>query len=144
DDYNSSEEYLPPGNESESEYSDGNSVENGVDLENSEWNFDINTEPEFVDFTGIPGLRCNVPNSEPFIVGTLRKNRKDNPKEILNSKLKNGEVIKWRDTRDVSMISSKHKLDFENVVDKFGRSKFKPNMVVDYNTKMSGIDKVAK
>lgn len=66
DDYNSSEEYLPPGNESESEYSDGNSVENGVDLENSEWNFDINTEPEFVDFTGIPGLRCNVPNSEPF------------------------------------------------------------------------------
>jgi len=26
------------------------------------------------------------------VVGTLRKNRKDNPKEILNSKLKNGEV----------------------------------------------------
>ncbi|KAE9541313.1 hypothetical protein AGLY_004558 [Aphis glycines] len=62
DDYNSSEEYLPPGNEFKSEHSDDNSVENGIDLENSEWNFDINTEPEFVDFTGIPGLRCNVPN----------------------------------------------------------------------------------
>lgn len=66
DDYSSSDENLPPGNESESEHSDGNSVENGIDLENSEWNFNINTELEFVDFTGIPGLRCNVPNSEPF------------------------------------------------------------------------------
>jgi hypothetical protein len=64
------------------------------------------------------------------VVGTLRKNRKDNPKEVFNSKLKIGEVshaqkgnihvIKWRDTIDVSMISSKYKLDFENVVDKFG------------------------
>ncbi|XP_025407126.1 piggyBac transposable element-derived protein 4-like, partial [Sipha flava] len=337
DDYSSSEEYLPPGNESESEHSDGNSVENGIDFENSEWNFDINTEPEFVDFTGIPGLRWHdidvdelkkllglsivmgylkfpslgtywskfeldfhpifektmsrhryelilrflcfydprsadtsdrlhkienvtkhvinniqtkyypkqnlsldesmmlwrgrlsfrqyIPskahkygikfyelcssdgfllnfiiykgkgtvidengvtfgivtklmqnylgkghtlymdnfynsvqlvqhlyNNKITVVGTLRKNRKDNPKEVLNSKLNKGEVshaqkgnihvIKWRNMRDVSMISSKHKLDFENVIDKFGRSKFKPNMVVDYNSKMSGIDRI--
>jgi hypothetical protein len=85
------------------------------------------------------------------VVGTLRKNRKDNPKEVFNSKLKKGEVShaqkgnihvkKWRGTRDVSMISSKHKLDFENVVDQFRQSKLKPNMVVDYNTKMFGIDR---
>jgi hypothetical protein len=42
------------------------SMENFIDLDNSEWNFDINAEPEFVDFTGTPGLRCNVPNSESF------------------------------------------------------------------------------
>lgn len=66
EDYSSYEEYLPPGNESESELSDSIFVENDIDLENSEWNFNINTEPEFVEFTEIPGLQCNVPNSEPF------------------------------------------------------------------------------
>jgi len=43
--------------------------------------------------------------------------------------------------RDVCMISSKHKLDFDNVIDIFGRSKLKLKMVVDYSTKMSGIDR---
>jgi len=36
EDYCSTEEYLPLGNESESELSDGISVENDIDLENSE------------------------------------------------------------------------------------------------------------
>jgi dihydropteroate synthase len=42
EDYSSSEAYLPPGNQSESEHSDTISVENDIDLENSKWNFDIN------------------------------------------------------------------------------------------------------
>lgn len=39
------------------------------------------------------------------------------------------------------MISTKHNLGFENVIDKFGRQKFKPTVVVDYNNHMSGIDR---
>lgn len=39
------------------------------------------------------------------------------------------------------MISTKHNLGFENVIDKFGRQKFKPTVIVDYNNHMSGIDR---
>lgn len=53
------------------------------------------------------------------IVGTLRANKKDIPKEVMLAKLKRGEVIsmedengivvlKWKDTRDVRMLSTKH------------------------------------
>ncbi|XP_029348597.1 piggyBac transposable element-derived protein 4-like, partial [Acyrthosiphon pisum] len=55
------------------------------------------------------------------LVGTLRKNRKRIPKEIVTTKLKRGEmiakqnglgvtVLKWKDRRDVLMISTKHGL----------------------------------
>lgn len=85
------------------------------------------------------------------VVGTLRKNRKENPKEIMNANLKKGEeihaengnihVLKWWDKRDVLMVSTKHNLHFTSVIDKFGRSKFKPTMVSDYNNNISGIDR---
>jgi hypothetical protein len=39
------------------------------------------------------------------------------------------------------MISTKHNFGFENVTDKFGRQKFKPTVIVDYNNHMSGIDR---
>ena len=53
------------------------------------------------------------------VVETLRANKKDIPKEDLNAKLKRGEmiakedengivVLKWRDTRDVRILSTKH------------------------------------
>ena len=53
------------------------------------------------------------------VVGTLRSNKKDVPKEVMLAKLKRGEVIskedengvvvlKWKDTRDVQMLSTKH------------------------------------
>lgn len=39
------------------------------------------------------------------------------------------------------MISIKHNLNFENVIDKFSRQKFKPTVIVVYNNYMSGIDR---
>lgn len=42
------------------------------------------------------------------------------------------------------LISTKHNLGFENVTDKFGRQKFKPTVIVDYNNHMSGIDRADK
>jgi len=84
------------------------------------------------------------------IVGIWRKNRKENPKEIINANFKKGEavyaengninVLKWRDKRDIFMVSTKHNLNFISVIDKFGRRKFKPTMVFDYNNNMTGID----
>lgn len=88
--------------------------------------------------------------NKTHVVGTLRKNRKENP-SITVEKLKKGEAVhaqknnihvtKWVDKRVVCMISTKHNLDFENVIDKFGRQKYKPTVVVDYNNHMSGIDR---
>ena len=56
---------------------------------------------------------------ETHVVGTLRANKKDVPKEVLKAKLRRGEmiakedqdgivVLKWRDTRDVRILSTKH------------------------------------
>lgn len=75
-------------------------------------------------------------------MGTLRKNRKENSKgEAIHAENGNIHVIKWRNKRDVFMVSTKHNLHFTSVTDKFGRSKFKPTIVFDYNNNMSGIDR---
>ncbi|XP_050518285.1 piggyBac transposable element-derived protein 4-like [Diabrotica virgifera virgifera] len=82
------------------------------------------------------------------LVGTLRKNRKGIPKEILSTKLKKGEIIgrqkdgivlfKWKDKRDVLMLTTKHD---ETLVEVPGRiNKFKPKAVVDYNKAKTFID----
>lgn len=53
------------------------------------------------------------------VVGTVRANKKNMPTEVLQAKLKRGEmvsredengivILKWRDTRDVRLLSTKH------------------------------------
>lgn len=83
------------------------------------------------------------------LVGTLRKNRKGIPKEVLIAKLKKGEIIgmqkngiaifKWMDKRDVLMLTTKHQA---NLVEVPGRveGKTKPEAVLDYNNAKSFID----
>jgi len=90
----------------------------------------------------------NYYNSIP-LTKYLLENKTSN--EVMNANLKKGEaihaengnihVIKWRDKRDVFIVSTKHNLDFTSVINKFGKSKFKPAMVFDYNNNMSGIDR---
>lgn len=71
-----------------------------------------------------------------FITGTLRANRKGNPKEI-TTKLKVGEcigkftnegicVMKWRDRREVLAISSEHSNELIEVSNRRGEQKLKP------------------
>ena len=86
-----------------------------------------------------------------YICGTLRSDRKGNSKEVVSKKLKKGEVewkrrgtvvvSKWKDKRDVLTISNKHKLKLVSVKNKRGDVRMKPNIVRDYNTGMSGIDR---
>lgn len=55
------------------------------------------------------------------LIGTLRKNRIGNPKEVTMAKLKRSEIIgrenssivisKWKDKREVLMLSTKHGLE---------------------------------
>lgn len=85
------------------------------------------------------------------VVGTLRNNRKGNPTEVIGKKLKKGEYIwkrrenivvgKWRDKRDVLVISTCHKFELTPVANRNGNEKMKPNIVADYNQFMSGVDR---
>ena len=71
--------------------------------------------------------------------------------EVTKSKPKKGEVIsrsregivvsKWKDKRDVLMISNMHELKMVEVANKRGEKKMKPNMVRDYNSGMLGVDR---
>lgn len=84
------------------------------------------------------------------LVGTLRANRKLNPKHVIDKKLKVGETIasesntgvvvqKWKDKRDVLTLSTKHTDEMKTVTFK-RREILKPTAVLDYNQNKSFID----
>lgn len=83
--------------------------------------------------------------------GTLRANRKNNPKKVMASKLKRGEhiwqrrgnvyVSKWKDKRDVLVITTLTHPRLVTTKNKFGKEYLKPEEVVTYNDHMSGIDR---
>lgn len=85
------------------------------------------------------------------LLGTLRANRKGNPKQVITKKLKKGEVIarendqgiivlKWKDKRDVLMISTTHDAEMVEIERKNGQKVKKPKMIVDYNHGKTPID----
>ncbi|XP_065370768.1 piggyBac transposable element-derived protein 4-like [Calliphora vicina] len=77
--------------------------------------------------------------------GTLRFNRKPNPKCITTKKLKNGEMIwrrtgnvyvtKWKDKRDVLSITTAHHPCLIEVSNRRGQKQMKPIDVVAYNAR---------
>lgn len=96
------------------------------------------------------GLVKRLTNRSTYICGTLRFDRKENPKEVVSKKLKKGEhawkrsesvvVCKWKDKRDVLTISNMHRVEMINVVNRRQQMSIKPNIVQDYNDGMSGVD----
>jgi len=80
-------------------------------------------------------------------VGTLKFNRNNVPKEMKNEKLEKGEIIarlsgpvtvlKWRDIRNVTMVSKYQSADTQIVSNK-GKETEKPLCVIDYNYNMGG------
>ncbi|XP_022181582.1 piggyBac transposable element-derived protein 4-like [Myzus persicae] len=89
---------------------------------------------------------------QTYCTGTLRMNRKNNPKEITSKKLKTGEliskytndgicVLKWKDKRKVLGLSTEWKADLENVKNRKGDEKEKPVPIINYNKFMSGVDR---
>jgi len=82
-------------------------------------------------------------------VGTLKLNRKNVPKEVKDKKLEKGEkiarhsgpvtVLKWRDKRDITMVSTYHNADTQRVSNK-GKETEKPLCMIEYNHNMGGVD----
>lgn len=84
------------------------------------------------------------------LLGTLRSNRKGNPKTVINKRLKKGEliakqsengitVLKWCDKRDILVLSTLHGDETESV-NRFSGNVNKPRAIIDYNAGKSSID----
>ncbi|XP_017759329.1 PREDICTED: piggyBac transposable element-derived protein 4-like [Eufriesea mexicana] len=82
------------------------------------------------------------------VIGTVRSNRKNMPKDLCSVKLKRGEYVirscnrvlalKWRDKRDVYMMSTKH--ETAEMTSQGSKRTLKPNCITEYNKGMNGID----
>ncbi|XP_050516259.1 piggyBac transposable element-derived protein 4-like [Diabrotica virgifera virgifera] len=85
-----------------------------------------------------------------FCTGTLRKDRKGCPKNVVDAKLKKGQtksmylnnvmVGKWRDKRDIIYISTEYKNEMVTVRNRRGDEKIKPLPIIQYNKYMGGVD----
>jgi len=81
--------------------------------------------------------------------GTLKLNGKNIPKEVKDKKLEKGKIIarysgpvrvlKWREKRNVTVVSTYHSADTQRVSNK-GTETEKPLCVIDYNHKKGGVD----
>jgi len=82
-------------------------------------------------------------------VGTLKLNRKTIPKEVKHKKVEKEEIIarhsgpvtvvKWRDKRDVTVVSTYHNADTQRVSNK-GKETEEPLCVTDYDHNMGGVN----
>ncbi|XP_037032190.1 piggyBac transposable element-derived protein 4-like [Bradysia coprophila] len=101
-------------------------------------------------YNSVP-LTKTLTSKSTYLCGTLRSNRKENPKEVVKQKLMRGElsylrsdsviVCKWRDKRDVLTISNMHEVELVDVPNRNGKISTKPNIIRDYNLGMGGIDR---
>ncbi|KAI4476280.1 PREDICTED: piggyBac transposable element-derived protein 4-like isoform X1 [Polistes canadensis] len=101
-------------------------------------------------------LAIRLLNFKTHIVGTVRHNKNFMPRDVRLHRLKRGEIIsrednngivvlKWRDVRDVCILSSIHAPVMVPIADSSILSnsppKMKPLAVIAYNTGRSGIDR---
>lgn len=94
-----------------------------------------------------PQLADILVNNITDVYGTVQLKRKDMP----SLKLKKGEIVgyqrgkvtamKWKDKKDISLLSTIHSLEIVDT-EKRGEIKKKPKCVVDYNDTMGGVDRV--
>ncbi|XP_045765134.1 piggyBac transposable element-derived protein 4-like [Maniola jurtina] len=89
-------------------------------------------------------------DQETHLVGTIRKNRRQLPKDVVTAKLRKGDfaaaesfdgitMMKWKDKRDVYVLSTKHSIQFHDI-NKRGKIVSKPKIVVDYNKVKGAVD----
>jgi hypothetical protein len=102
------------------------------------------------NFYNSVGLTQDLLVNKTYCTGTLRANRKGNPQDVLSKKLKKGEVVtrytddgicvfKWKDKRDVTMISSEFDSKLVEIQTKRG-PRIKPEAISKYNIFMRGVD----
>ena len=86
-----------------------------------------------------------------YITGTLRPDRKQNLPQEIGEKLQEGEMVftshgdisvsRWKDKRDVRVISNAHVPTMMDPVNRHGKSKGYPKVVYIYTNHMLGIDR---
>lgn len=95
-------------------------------------------------------LAHKLMSEKTYLLGTLRSNRKKNPRNVLEKKLKKGEhcaeesntgvfVEKWKDKRDILMLNTKFVPEMVTLRKRSGEIQ-KPKSVVEYNKHKSYID----
>jgi hypothetical protein len=88
--------------------------------------------------------------NKTHLVGTLRRNRKNNPKEVVDEKLETGQTVaresntgivvqKWKDKRDVIILSTRH-TDEMKTIQRRSSTVLKPCSILDYNKWKTFID----
>ena len=101
-------------------------------------------------YTSVELVRCLTAN-QTDVIGTLRMNRRGLPKELSSIKLNNGEcvnaydqhgimVTRWKDSRDVHLISTCVDGNTWVKVKRAGKEKDIPLVVQTYNLNMGGVD----
>lgn len=96
-----------------------------------------------------PALFLALHRQKTNVVGTVRLNRKDMPKDLKLS-LKKGEIdyrstssgllaLVWKDKKVVKMLSTRHTAEMSQI-EKRGEIVTKPNCVLSYNLGMGGVD----
>nr|XP_039256060.1 piggyBac transposable element-derived protein 4-like [Styela clava] len=101
-----------------------------------------------------PKLFAELYKEKTIGVGTCRIDRRGLPRTTIQQRLGEGQIVsarkgpllalKWRDKRDVLMLSTKHINDTKSVQVRGPggcRAKIKPVVVQDYNDNMAGVDK---
>ncbi|XP_014486867.1 PREDICTED: piggyBac transposable element-derived protein 4-like isoform X2 [Dinoponera quadriceps] len=108
----------------------------------------------FIDYWySSPSLYRELYNMRTNVCGTARMNRKEMPRELKLLQLEKGEAvvfsttdmaaIKWKDKKDVVLLTTMHNLDFvetEKTNLYTGQKSFKPTVVIDYDKNMGGVD----
>ncbi|XP_023228023.1 piggyBac transposable element-derived protein 4-like [Centruroides sculpturatus] len=99
------------------------------------------TSPQLADYL----ISCQTD-----LCGTVRTNRRDVPGVIHNKKLEKGEIVavqrdkvmilKWQDKRAVTLLSTFHNPVKVNKEMRDGSVQSKPQVVLDYNHTMGGVD----
>ena len=100
-------------------------------------------------------LLSELRNRSTDVVGTVRKDRKGLPKDVMSKKLKTGEkataynlnydamCMQWKDKRDVRMLTSCVP-DEDVAIKRRGKDKVVPLVVNTYNDSLGGLDGSAK
>ena len=101
------------------------------------------------NFYKSPALAQRLKSLKTDCIGTLRLSRKDIPQRVKEKKLKKElvaqhsgpvSVLKWKDRREVTMISTYHEEETRMKLMKCGQEKQKPVSVLDYNENMGRVD----
>uniref|UniRef100_A0A1B6DPU4 PiggyBac transposable element-derived protein domain-containing protein n=1 Tax=Clastoptera arizonana TaxID=38151 RepID=A0A1B6DPU4_9HEMI len=87
-----------------------------------------------------------------YTTGTLRNNRKHNPKPINSAQLSVGETVanyaesvmigKWKDKRTVTYISTRFDNEMVTYRNKRKQQKIIPKPLMQYNAHMKGVDRL--